>query len=97
NLVVHGTSSGKLMVRRADSGELLKQIEVGTGIMAAPVTYALDDTQFIAVLAGFGGAMAPLYPAESAAYRYQNYGRLLAFRLGGGETPLPPARQAQAT
>src|SRR5690606_31678448 len=97
NLVVHGTSSGKLMGRRPDSGELLEQVEGGTGIMAAPVTCALDDTQFIAVLAGFGGAMAPLYPAESAAYRYQNYGRLLAFRLGGGETPLPPARQAQAT
>ncbi len=97
NLVVHGTSSGRLMVRRADSGELLKQIEVGTGIMAAPVSYELDDAQYISVLAGFGGAMAPLYPAESAAYRYQNYGRLLAFRLGGGETPLPPARQPQAT
>jgi quinohemoprotein ethanol dehydrogenase len=97
NLVVQGTSSGKLVVYRADTGAVLKEIDVGTGIMAAPVTYELDGEQYIAVLAGFGGAMAPLYPAESAAYRYQNYGRLLAFKLGGSATPLPPARQPQQT
>jgi quinohemoprotein ethanol dehydrogenase len=97
NLVVQGTSAGKLLVRRASSGELLKEIEVGTGIMAAPVSYEIGSEQYISVLAGFGGAMAPLYPAESAAYRYQNYGRLLTFRLGGGDTPLPPARVAQET
>jgi len=93
NLVVQGTSSGRLVVYRADSGDIVKEIDVGTGIMAAPVSYEIDGVQYIAVLAGFGGAMAPLYPQESAAYRYQNYGRLLAFRLDGGETPLPPARQ----
>jgi quinohemoprotein ethanol dehydrogenase len=95
--VVHGTSSGKLMVYRADTGAIVKEIDVGTGIMAAPVSYEIDSEQYIAVLAGFGGAMAPLYPAESAAYRYQNYGRLLAFRLGGGNTPLPPKRVPMTT
>ncbi len=97
NIVVQGTSSGRLVVYRADTGDILKDINVGTGIMAAPVAYEIDGEQYIAVLAGFGGAMAPLYPQEIAAYRYQNYGRLLAFKLGGGETPLPPARQPQAT
>ena len=93
NLVVQGTSSGKLVVYRADTGAIIKEIDVGTGIMAAPVSYEIDSQQYIAVLAGFGGAMAPLYPPESAAYRYQNYGRLLAFKLGGTDTPLPPPRQ----
>ncbi len=97
NLVVFGTSAGKLLVLSADKGELLKEIEAGTGIMAAPVSYEIDKEQYIAVLAGFGGAMAPMYPRESAAYRYQNYGRLLAFRLDGGATPLPPLRQPQQT
>src|SRR5690606_19694254 len=60
-------------------------------------SYEIDKEQYIAVLAGFGGAMAPMYPRESAAYRYQNYGRLLAFRLDGGATPLPPLRQPQQT
>ena len=97
NLVVQGTSAGKLMVYRADTGAIVKEIDVGTGIMAAPVSYEIDGEQYIAVLAGFGGAMAPLYPAESAAYRYQNYGRLLSFKLGGTTTPLPPARQQLST
>jgi len=97
NLVVQGTSAGKLMVYRADTGAVVKEINVGTGIMAAPVSYEIDSEQYIAVLAGFGGAMAPLYPPESAAYRYQNYGRLLAFKLGGAATPLPPARQPLQT
>jgi quinohemoprotein ethanol dehydrogenase len=97
NLVVQGTSSGKLMVYRADTGAIVKEIDVGTGIMAAPVSYQIGSEQYIAVLAGFGGAMAPLYPAESAAYRYQNYGRLLAFRLDGATTPLPPRREPMTT
>jgi quinohemoprotein ethanol dehydrogenase len=97
NLVVQGTSSGRLVVYRADTGTIVKEIDVGTGIMAAPVSYEIDSEQYIAVLAGFGGAMAPLYPAESAAYRHQNYGRLLAFKLGGAVTPLPPVRQPTQT
>ena len=97
NLVVQGTSAGKLMVYRADTGAVVKEINVGTGIMAAPVSYEIDSEQYIAVLAGFGGAMAPLYPSESAPYRYQNYGRLLAFKLGGTSTPLPPLRQPLQT
>ena len=97
NLVVQGTSSGKLVVYRADTGAIIREIDVGTGIMAAPVSYEIDSEQYIAVLAGFGGAMAPLYPSESAAYRYQNYGRLLAFKLGGPGTPLPPPRQRSQT
>jgi quinohemoprotein ethanol dehydrogenase len=97
NLVVQGTSSGQLRIYRADTGERLAAIEVGTAIMAAPISYQIDGQQYLAVVAGFGGAVAPVYPKEIAAYRYQNYGRLLAFKLGGGPTPLPPARVAQST
>jgi quinohemoprotein ethanol dehydrogenase len=97
NLIVQGRSSGHLVVYRAETGEKIKEIEVGTAIMAAPVSYELDGEQYIAVLAGFGGALAPLYPKEGAMYRYQNYGRLLAFKLGGGAAPLPPQRQPMQT
>ena len=97
NLVIQGTSSGHLRVYRADTGERLHEIEVGTGIMAAPMSYELDGEQYVAVFAGFGGALAPFWPKEAAARRYQNYGRLLAFKLGGGKTPLPPARVAGTT
>jgi len=97
NLVVQGTYGGKLIVYRADTGEKVKEIETGTAIVAAPVSYELDGEQYIAVLAGFGGALAPLYPTEGVMYKYQNYGRLLAFKLGGGATPLPPKRVPQQT
>lgn len=91
NLVIQGNSSGFLVAYRADTGEKLAEIEVGTGIIAAPMSYELDGEQYIAVLAGFGGAMvAAGHPAGTAPYRHQNYGRLLAFKLGGGPVPLPP-------
>jgi quinohemoprotein ethanol dehydrogenase len=97
NLVIQGKSSGHLVVYNAENGQKLHEIEVGTAIMAAPVSYEIGGEQYVAVLAGFGGAVAPVYPREIAAYRYQNYGRILAFKLGGGATPLPPARPAPAS
>lgn len=97
NLVIQGTSSGHLIVYRADSGEKLQDITVGTAIMAAPISYEIEGEQYVAVLAGFGGAVAPVYPKEMAGYTWQNYGRILAFKLGGAKTPLPPLRSPQHT
>jgi quinohemoprotein ethanol dehydrogenase len=91
NLVIQGTASGYLRLYRADTGVKVHEIEVGTGIMAAPISYEVDGEQYVAVLAGFGGALAALWP-EGAMRHRQNYGRLLAFKLGGGRTPLPPLR-----
>ena len=96
NLVIQGTGSGQLIVYRADNGEKLHQIEVGTGIIGAPMSYEVDGEQYIAVMAGFGGALNTALSPVMAATRYENYGRILAFKLGGGATPLPPARTAQA-
>ena len=58
NLVIQGTSAGHLVVYRADNGEKLHDIEVGTGIMAAPIAYEIDGEQYVAVLAGFGARVA---------------------------------------
>jgi len=93
NLVIQGDGSGRLSFYSADTGERLHQIEVGTGIMAAPISYEIDGEQFVAVLAG--GAVYP--NPQAARNRYQNYGRLLAFSLGGGPTPLPPLRVRRPT
>ena len=90
NLVVRGDIAGRLNVYAADSGTLLQQIEVGTSIMAAPMTYRIGGEQFIAVMAGFGGGpMGGPFPADSAAARYGNAGRIVVFRLGGSRVPLP--------
>jgi quinohemoprotein ethanol dehydrogenase len=97
NLVIQGTGSGHLRFYRSDTGEKLHEIEVGTSIIAAPMTYEVDSVQYLAVAAGFGGAANGSFPEGSAGRRYQNYGRVLAFRLGGGRAPLPPPREARET
>src|SRR6202035_4504278 len=66
NLVVRGDSAGFLVSYAADSGKLLKQIEVGTSIMAAPMTYRVDGVQYISVMAGYGGGLLFLpFPLDS--------------------------------
>ena len=90
DLVFQGTNRGKLMIYNSTTGKKLKEIFVGTGIMAAPMTYELDGEQYIAVMAGFGGDPLGFYPPKGIMHEYKNYGRLLAFKLGGKETPLPP-------
>lgn len=92
-LVVQGGSQGWLRFFNAQTGDLVRQIETGTGIMAPPSSYELNGEQFIAVPAGYGGAqLGRLFPGM-AALEYENYERLLVYKLGGGETPLPPEVQ----
>ena len=91
NLVVRGDAAGYVSVYAADTGKLLKQIDMGTSVMASPMTYRVGDVQYLAVMAGSGGGMMALpFPQDSAAYRYGNEGRIVAFRLDGGATPKPP-------
>ena len=89
-LVIHGTLSGKLIVRDADTGNVLHSIDTGTSMLAAPMTYRVDGVQYIAVQAGWGGGGWGFVPPYAAAYAKGNANRLLVFRLGGGETPVPP-------
>lgn len=97
NLVFQGDVTGRLNVYAADTGKLLEHIDVGTSIMAAPMTYRVGGVQYVAVMAGYGGGVlyAP-FPKASAAYRYGNEDRIVAFRLGGGATPKPPPFQKPA-
>ncbi len=91
NLLFRGDSAGYLSVYAADTGTLIRRIEVGTGIMAAPMSYEVEGQQFVAVMAGFGGAAGSVpFPADSAPYRYGNDGRIIAFALGGESVPIPP-------
>jgi quinohemoprotein ethanol dehydrogenase len=94
NLVFQGRGSGELWVYAADTGKVLKVLKTGSHIMAAPMTYAVDGVQYVAVQAGYGGTpitVGPI-PPSSAALKYQNTNRIIAFKLGGGEVPAPPAR-----
>lgn len=89
-LVFQGAADGYLNAYDAKSGKLLKALYTGIGIMAAPLSYSIDGTQYIAVMAGYGGAQLDEYLEGQAAREYANAGRILSFRLGGGAVPLPP-------
>jgi quinohemoprotein ethanol dehydrogenase len=94
NLVFQGDADGYLNVYAADTGKLLKRIDVGTSIMAAPMTYRVGGEQYVSVMAGYGGGLLyEPFPQASAAYRYGNEDRIVTFRLGGGPTPKPPRFQ----
>ncbi len=88
-LVVQGTGLGHLRVYDDRTGRLLKDIDVGTTIIAAPMTYMVRGIQYIAVMAAWGGGGWSIPHHDSAAYIYGNEGRILAFKLDAGETPKP--------
>jgi quinohemoprotein ethanol dehydrogenase len=88
NLLVQGTGDGRLVVYAADSGKVLWAVPTLVGIVAPPVTYAVDGEQYIAVMAGYGGAGAVTAgdPRTMASAKYFNEGHVLAFKLGGKAT-----------
>lgn len=92
DLIFQGTRTGFLKVYDAKNGQILKEIFTGTGIMAAPMTYSINGEQYVAVMAGYGGAPTASYPEDAIMHEYQNYGRILAFKLHGNATPLPPKK-----
>jgi quinohemoprotein ethanol dehydrogenase len=91
-LVFQGDANGYLNAYSADMGRRLATLQLGSSMMAAPITYRVSGTQYIAIMAGYGGGAAivgaPLDLA-SAAYRYGNEGRIIALKIGGPQPPLP--------
>ncbi|MDX1567404.1 MAG: PQQ-dependent dehydrogenase, methanol/ethanol family [Longimicrobiales bacterium] len=77
NLVFQGTSDWRFVAYRADDGETLWEVDVPAGIMGGPVSYEVDGTQYVAVMAGWGGAYGLRVPGPGAT------GRLLVFSLEG--------------
>ncbi len=89
-LLFNGNIAGQLRVFDKANGKLLKSIDTGSSILAAPMTYRVKGVQYVAVMAAWGGGGYAYVPPYSAAYKRGNQGRLLVFKLGGSPTPLPP-------
>ena len=89
-IVLQGDAAGNLNVRADDDGQLVTTINIGTSIMAAPMTYKLDGIQYVAFMAGFGGAGGMAFSPGTAAYERGNAGRIIALRLDGSPVPHPP-------
>ncbi len=94
NLVFQGRGSGALWVYAADTGKVLKVVETGSHIMAAPMTYAIKGEQYVAVQVGYGGTPITVgaIPPSSAALKFENTNRIIAFKLDGSAVPKPPRR-----
>ena len=54
-LVFQGTADGYIRAYHAKTGALLWVVDLGTGIMAPPITYEVDGVQFLTVITGWGG------------------------------------------
>jgi len=91
DLVLQGTSDGRFIAFDAASGEILWSVDTGQGIIAPPITYMIDDEQYIAVQVGYGGAYALAGAFPSANKNPAQDGRMLVFKLGGEEMS-PPAQ-----
>ncbi len=90
-LVFHGTASGHFYALNDETGEVLLDLFTGTGMIAAPVTYSVDGVQYVVIMAGWGGPAFNTLAGDEALLKYRNSGRVLAFKLDGGDVPLPPA------
>jgi len=93
-LVFQGNSAQEFAAYDAASGAKLWSMGVQTGIIAPPITYAINGEQYVAVLAGWGGiwALAPGILSEVGGI-VRNVSRLLVFKLGA-TTGLPPVSTA---
>ena len=79
NLVFQGRADGQFAAYRATDGKSLWQYDAHVGIAAAPMTYAIDGVQYVAVLAA-----PPLLFSDSRART--GPGRLLVFALDGRDS-----------
>jgi len=108
-LVFQGTAGSEFNAYDATTGEELWSFDAQTGIVAPPVTYTVDGEQYVAVLAGWGGAYALSVDGDLMERKapVRNVSRLLAFKLGAdvrlpaerslASLPLdPPASRASA-
>jgi alcohol dehydrogenase (cytochrome c)/quinohemoprotein ethanol dehydrogenase len=97
NLVFQGTAAGELIAYRASDGAKLWSFPTQTGVIAAPMTFAVNGRQYLSILVGWGGVF-PLVAGELAykSGRLPNRSRLLTFALDGKAT-LPAAHEPAAS
>lgn len=90
-LVFQGDNDGMFNAYDAKSGKKLWRFDAQSAIIAAPITYSVNGTQYVSVLSGFGGPIA-LGGGEAAWSKdgpRRNISRVLTFRINGKAPALP--------
>jgi len=90
-LVFQGNAAGEFAAYATQDGRKLWSFGAQTGVVAPAATFTVNGEQYIAVLAGWGGA----YPITAGVLQnksgpVRNVSRLLVFKLGA-KGKLPPA------
>ncbi len=91
NLLFEGSADGRFVAYRASDGRRLWESPVGTGVMAAPVTYEIDGVQYVAVAAGWGASFGMSGGEAALLAGVRGGGRVLAWKLDG-TAQVPPGR-----
>ena len=94
-VVFEGVIDKTLAAYDARTGKKLWESDTQTVPVAAPITYAIDGVQYLAVNAGWGGGLAHVQ-ANSFKDLQVSPARLLVFKLGGTAKlpPMPPGQTA---
>lgn len=85
-LVFQGLANGELLAYDERNGEILWRHQTQRGILASPITYAIDGEQYIALLAGWGGGPGRRGGVDSALIDNRAPGRLLVYKLAARQT-----------
>jgi alcohol dehydrogenase (cytochrome c)/quinohemoprotein ethanol dehydrogenase len=96
-LVFQGTTGSEFNAYHAGTGKKLWSFAAQTGVVAPPITYTVGGEQYVAVLAGWGGAYALSVDGDLINRKapVRNISRLLVFKLGGkAALPAEPALAA---
>ncbi|HEX3675278.1 MAG TPA: PQQ-dependent dehydrogenase, methanol/ethanol family [Rhizomicrobium sp.] len=87
-LLFGGDAYGDFSAYDARTGAKLWSIDLKTGILAPAMTYSIGGVQYVALLAGWGGAggLSAFKDPATALSKYQtDQGRLFVFKLGGAK------------
>jgi quinohemoprotein ethanol dehydrogenase len=96
-LVFQGSGEGTFAAYDATNGSKVWSFPAQAGVLASPVSYAVGDQQFVAVVVGWGGAAIAGGETLAKGALTGNKSRVLAFKLGGTAqlpaAPPPPVPQ----
>ncbi len=95
-LLFQGGDDGHLKAYDKDTGEELWSFDTYTSILAPPITYEMDDRQYVAIMTGASASSFEIggdNPIPSATAVYGSHSRILVFALGGNQKLDVPAKR----